>query len=50
MSTRPSKQLDAFDNPKPDKLQPEDIASSVMFALTAPAHANVREVFVMPTN
>ncbi|MEM1028711.1 MAG: SDR family oxidoreductase [Myxococcota bacterium] len=38
-----------FDTPKPDKLQPEDIASSVMFALNAPARANVREVFVMPT-
>lgn len=38
-----------FDTPKPDKLMPEDIAASVMFALNAPARANVREVFVMPT-
>lgn len=39
-----------FDNPKPDKLQPQDIAESVMFALNAPQRANVREIFVMPTN
>ncbi|MEM6291322.1 MAG: SDR family oxidoreductase [Myxococcota bacterium] len=39
-----------FDDPKPDKLAPEDIAASVMFALNAPARANVREVFIMPTN
>ncbi len=39
-----------FDNPKPDKLAPEDIAASVMFALDAPPRANVREVFIMPTN
>ena len=38
-----------FSSAKPDKLMPEDIASSVMFALNAPARANVREVFVMPT-
>ncbi len=39
-----------FDNPKPDKLMPEDIADSVLFALEAPKRANVREVFVMPTH
>ena len=39
-----------FDTPKPDKLAPEDIAACVMFALDAPPRANVREVFVMPTN
>ncbi len=38
-----------FDSPKPDKLMPEDIAASVMFALNAPERANVREIFVMPT-
>ena len=38
-----------FDTPKPDKLMPEDIAASVMFALNAPPRANVREIFVMPT-
>ncbi|SIT16052.1 NADP-dependent 3-hydroxy acid dehydrogenase YdfG [Roseivivax lentus] len=39
-----------FDSPKPDKLQPEDIARSVVFALNADARATIREVFVMPTN
>ena len=38
-----------FDNPKPSILMPEDIAASVMFALNAPPRANVREIFVMPT-
>jgi NADP-dependent 3-hydroxy acid dehydrogenase YdfG len=38
-----------FDEAKPDKLKPEDIAEAVLFALTRPAHADVREVFVMPT-
>lgn len=39
-----------FDNPKPDKLMPEDIAASVMFALQAPRRANVREIFITPTH
>ncbi|SLN73759.1 putative oxidoreductase [Roseivivax jejudonensis] len=39
-----------FDEAKPDKLQPEDIARSVMFALEADRRANVQEVFVMPVD
>ncbi|QFS83846.1 SDR family oxidoreductase [Roseivivax sp. THAF197b] len=39
-----------FDSPKPDKLKPEDIARSAVFALNADPRATVREVFVMPTN
>ncbi|MFD1343191.1 SDR family oxidoreductase [Litorisediminicola beolgyonensis] len=39
-----------FDEGKPDKLQPEDIARSVLFALGADPRANVQEVFVMPVN
>ena len=39
-----------FDQPKPDKLMPEDIAESVMFALEVPSRANEREVFIMPTH
>ena len=39
-----------FDDPKPDKLQPEDVADAVLYALEAPRRANVREVFIMPTN
>ncbi|QDC10502.1 SDR family oxidoreductase [Oceanicola sp. D3] len=38
-----------FDEPKPDKLQPEDIARAVLFALEADQRASVQEVFVMPT-
>lgn len=37
-----------FDEPKEDKLQPEDIANSVVFALSASDSACVREVYVMP--
>ena len=38
-----------FDEEKPDKLQPEDIAAAVMFALTQDRRADVREIHVMPT-
>jgi NADP-dependent 3-hydroxy acid dehydrogenase YdfG len=38
-----------FDTPKPDKLQAEDVARAVLHALDAPQRANVREIFVMPT-
>ncbi len=31
-------------------LRAEDIADTVLFALKAPAHVNVAEVFVLPTN
>ncbi len=39
-----------FDEPKPDKLKPADIADAVVFALNAPYHSTVREIEVMPTN
>jgi NADP-dependent 3-hydroxy acid dehydrogenase YdfG len=38
-----------FDQPKPDKLQAEDVAESVLHALDQPPRADVREVFLMPT-
>ncbi|MFG6568967.1 SDR family oxidoreductase [Sulfitobacter sp. 1A13679] len=38
-----------FDEAKPDKLQPEDVADAVMHALEAPARAAVREIHLMPT-
>lgn len=38
-----------FDQPKPEKLQPQDVAAAVMFALTQDRRADVREVHVMPT-
>ena len=41
---------DFFDEPKPDKLKPDDIADAVVFALNAPHHSTVREIEVMPTN
>jgi len=37
-----------FDEAKPDKLKPEDIAEAVIYALGANKRANVQEVFVMP--
>ncbi|SHJ15441.1 SDR family oxidoreductase [Wenxinia saemankumensis] len=37
-----------FDEPKPDKLKPEDVADAVMLALTARGSADVREVYLMP--
>lgn len=38
-----------FDEPKPDKLHPEDIARAVLFALDADPRCAVNEVFLMPT-
>jgi NADP-dependent 3-hydroxy acid dehydrogenase YdfG len=39
-----------FDSPKPDKLKPEDIADAMVFALNADHRANVREIYIAPTN
>ncbi len=39
-----------FDEAKPDKLEPEDVASAVVFALNADHRATIQEVFLMPTN
>jgi NADP-dependent 3-hydroxy acid dehydrogenase YdfG len=38
-----------FDQPKTDKLMPEDVADAVMFAVNANPRNNVREVYLMPT-
>ena len=38
-----------FDEPKPDKLQPEDVARAALFALEADPRCAVNEVFLMPT-
>lgn len=38
-----------FDEPKPDKLQPEDVAQAALFALEADPRCSVNEVFLMPT-
>jgi len=38
-----------FSEPKPDKLQAEDIANAVLFALSQPRRAAIPEIVVMPT-
>lgn len=38
-----------FDEPKPDKLQPEDVAEAALFALSAHPRCAVNEIFPMPT-
>jgi len=38
-----------FDEPKPDKLQPEDVARAALFALEADPRCAVNELFLMPT-
>ena len=38
-----------FDEAKPEKLHPEDVANAVMHALDAPARASIREIHLMPT-
>ncbi|MDP5254423.1 MULTISPECIES: SDR family oxidoreductase [unclassified Vibrio] len=38
-----------FDQPKLDKLQPQDIADAVLYAISADPRANVREVHIMPS-
>ncbi|SEV98576.1 NADP-dependent 3-hydroxy acid dehydrogenase YdfG [Cognatiyoonia koreensis] len=37
-----------FDEPKPGKLEAEDVANAVMHALDAPERNNIREIFLMP--
>lgn len=39
-----------FDEPVPEKLQPEDVADAVIYATQADQGANVREIFLMPTH
>ncbi len=39
-----------FDDPKPGKIQPEDVADAVVFALSQPKTAAVREVHIMPND
>jgi NADP-dependent 3-hydroxy acid dehydrogenase YdfG len=38
-----------FDQPKPDKLDPQDVADAVLYAISASPRANIREVHLMPT-
>ncbi|MEO0462048.1 MAG: SDR family oxidoreductase [Pseudomonadota bacterium] len=39
-----------FDEPKPDKIQPQDVANAVVFALSQPKTAAVREIYIMPND
>lgn len=39
-----------FDDPKPDKLQPEDVAEAVIYAISAPPHVVIREVHMWPAD
>lgn len=39
-----------FDEKKPTKLQPEDVAAAVMFALEQPETSAVREIYLMPND
>ncbi|MDO8862052.1 SDR family oxidoreductase [Haliea sp. E1-2-M8] len=37
-----------FDEPKPDKLDPQDVADAVLYAMNANPRNSVREVYLMP--
>lgn len=39
-----------FDEEKPSKIQPDDVANAVMFALEQPKTAAVREIYIMPND
>ena len=39
-----------FDEGKPTKIQPDDVADAVVFALEQPKTAAVREIHIMPND
>ncbi|MEE4199144.1 SDR family oxidoreductase [Erythrobacter sp.] len=39
-----------FDEPKPSKIQPEDVANAVVYAISQPDTAAVREIYIMPND
>ncbi|MEL0634447.1 SDR family oxidoreductase [Pseudoalteromonas carrageenovora] len=39
-----------FDEAKPDKLDPQDVADAVLFAIEANQRNSVHEIYLMPTN
>ena len=39
----------SFDEPKPDKLRPEDVAQAALYALEPDPRCAVNEIFLMPT-
>ncbi len=38
-----------FEKPRPEGLAPEDIARSVLYAISQPSHVDVHEVMILPT-
>jgi NADP-dependent 3-hydroxy acid dehydrogenase YdfG len=38
-----------FDNPVSDALEPDDVARTVMFAVSQPAHVDINEILIRPT-
>lgn len=39
-----------FEDPRPSKIQAEDVANAVVFALSQPETAAVREIYIMPND
>ncbi len=39
-----------FDDGAPDKLDPQDVADAVLYIITAPERAAIREIYLMPQN
>jgi len=39
-----------FDDPAEGRLEPEDIARAILFAVSQPPHVDVNEIFIRPTS